>query len=355
VNDLQCSQLWLVEAVRDGRVVGQERASFERHRSSCTACAQASQAAHSMREQLRALPAGLPDAFTLRRQRRGLLQAFDASLVTAPITRARPRARRIVPAVAFTILAAVGGWRFWRMPEAPSWVEVVAASGATWSEQKANGTDRITLHDGHFQLSIRRPVPTNRVLIALPDGEIEDLGTVLEVWTAGDRTRRVAVKSGAVVLRLRDAPERRLQAGQSWDRASSSEPSPRAPSRSPSERSSVSAEGELDSSNSQASPRPSAPALRAATPRPLGRTRASEKGALRAAERVRQQRSDVAPAPISATAGGEDAAYLRVLQDFQAGRRDGARSAVKEYLAEYPQGFRRLEVLRIQAELAASQ
>lgn len=320
-----CSQLWLVEAIRDGRVVGDERASFERHRSSCVVCTAAAQAAQAEREQLAELPTGLPDTFSLRRQRRALLQAFDASLVRAPIGRASHRGRLIACSAAFAITVGLGVWLFWRTPGTASWVQVVAGSGAKWSEQKTSDVDRITLRRGRFQLSIRRPSPTNRVQIALPDGEIEDLGTVLEVWTDGVRTQRVAVTSGAVVLRLHDAPDLRLRAGQVWDRATLPETTPEA-------------SAQLE--------RPSFPAGDHAAPHvPIALPR-------RVASPLRAASSPTgAHAPDNA--GVEDAAYLRLLADFQAGRQDDARTAAREYLAAFPHGFRRLEVARMAAELGA--
>ena len=351
MNGPKCSRLWLIEAIRDGRVIGDERASFERHQTSCVACTQASQAAHSAREKLSELPAGLPDTFTLRRQRRGLLQAFNASLVSAPIIGASHHGRLFLSVVAFAVSAALGVWLFWRPTGASSWVHVVAGSGASWSEQKTSGIDRVTLHSGRFQLSIRRPSPKSRVLIALPDGEIEDLGTVLEVWTDGARTRHVAVKSGAVVLRLRDAPERRLRTGESWDRANALEPTQQPLSPSQSERASLPVEDQLDSSDlSAAPPKQLATPVRAASAHHGARPAPSERK-IQVAGAVEVEQRPSKAAPTADGAGAEDAAYLLLLNEFEAGRRADARVAAKAYLAKYPHGFRHLEVLRIETEL----
>lgn len=47
------------------------------------------------------------------------------------------------------------------------------------------------------------------------------------------------------------------------------------------------------------------------------------------------------------SAAAEDAAYLGVLSLLRQGRTDDARSAARKYLADFPQGFRRVEMERV--------
>ena len=340
MNRSQCPQLWLVEAIRDGRVVGAERAVFEKHRSICRACAEYSEAARALQNRLSELPSGLPDAFTIRRQRRELLRTLDASLVGAT-SRHRTHAVRVAILAAAAAGALAFSYLHRRPAVPPSWVEVVAGPGAAWSEEKTNVVDRVALLNGRFHLSIRRPSPSSRVLLTLPDGEIEDLGTVLDVWTEGERTRHVGVQSGEIIMRLRGLPEVRLDAGDEWDRPSSVE-----------HESPPHAELTPDANGThEASPR-----LIAAQPNQPAKGRDLKPHAVsaRSGNLLAQTRQEPQPPPEARSApdaAAEDVAYLRVLDLFEAGRRDDARGAVREYLAQYPRGFRHLEVLGIERRL----
>ena len=42
----------------------------------------------------------------------------------------------------------------------------------------------------------------SRLLVILPDGELEDIGTTFTVSAADDQTNRVVVKEGSVLLRV---------------------------------------------------------------------------------------------------------------------------------------------------------
>jgi hypothetical protein len=72
---------------------------------------------------------------------------------------------------------------------------------------------------GHFQLNIHRLSPDSEVTIALPDGEIKDVGTELTVWIDGTRTSQISVERGNVIVRMVGLPELRPGAGEHWERA----------------------------------------------------------------------------------------------------------------------------------------
>jgi len=330
-----CSQSWLVEAIRDGRVIGAERSSFERHLSACAECAELSTKARAAREGLKDLPSGLPDVFTLRRQRRDLLRALD-DFVTARAPRRAPRFAALTAARAVAMLAGLGVWHWGRPRAIVSWVDVEAGRGAAWSERTTSALDRITLLDGRFRLMIHRPSPVSRVLLTLPDGEIEDLGTVLEVRIENHQTMHVAVQSGQIVLRLRGFSDVHLRAGEHWDLRPAVDQEPRSRYE----------QGPAPKKGLETQPS----VLDTAHGRPVGVTSRAAGGGTSstvASAAVARQ-----PANSPTDRASEDAAYLRVLELLESRHDDEALAATKQYLARYPRGFRRLEALAVKQRLA---
>ena len=323
MNESNCSQSWLVAAVRDGRVTGAERASFERHVAGCDSCRERSRSMHASLEKLQQLPAGLPDAFTLRRERRALLQAFDSSLLASSGLASRWRLGLWFAVASGVLLAAA--LLLHSSAQRASWVEVAAGPNASWSEKRTGNRDDLSLRNGRFHLGIRRPSAASRVTIALPDGEIEDLGTELVVWVDGDRTSYVAVDRGSVVLRLHGLPQTTLSAGEHWERPSDvAKPVPTSPT------SHADADRRVDESPT----RPTAQQY-AKPPKKAGTV----------AEPTIAQRPVVDPG--AAQMASEDVDYLRVLELLGAGQRDEARAAANQYLNKYPRGLRRLEALGV--------
>src|SRR5258708_33162720 len=97
--------------MRDGRLSGAERASFERHVTKCSACAREVNALEGLADALRASPQRAPDELHVRRERTRLLAAFDRGLVTPE---RRGTSRRIGSAVAVAVLGA-GLLVLWRV------------------------------------------------------------------------------------------------------------------------------------------------------------------------------------------------------------------------------------------------
>src|SRR5579872_1343931 len=103
MTNRHCPRQWEVEAVRDRRVAGPERQSFEAHLSRCRVCREHADDLETYAKKLKELPSGLPDAFTLRRQRLELLEQVNSSLVAPP----RPSRRASALILAGIFVAAV--------------------------------------------------------------------------------------------------------------------------------------------------------------------------------------------------------------------------------------------------------
>src|SRR5688500_17612150 len=80
VVNASCPRLFEVEALRDGRLTGVERASFERHLGTCVDCSREADALDNLGRALRERAPSAPDELHVRRERTRLLAAFDGSL-----------------------------------------------------------------------------------------------------------------------------------------------------------------------------------------------------------------------------------------------------------------------------------
>ena len=80
MTPVACPRLFEVEALRDGRLVGAELKSFERHLATCGDCAREAALCERLAQALRANALGSADELRVRRERTRLLSAFDRSL-----------------------------------------------------------------------------------------------------------------------------------------------------------------------------------------------------------------------------------------------------------------------------------
>jgi hypothetical protein len=333
VKKRRCSRSWLAEAVRDGRVKGQERDAFERHAMTCPECADEAGALEELGLSLRELPALRPDSLSSRRQRQQLMADIDA----ASMRRATSDASR--RSAAWWMLGAAAGVaavlllgprlrdRFFRAPPAGS-EEVVEARpepGARWSQTSVEDFYRVHLDDGALWLRIHRPRASSKIVIEVPDGEIEDFGTVLTVRVTGGRTIGVVVDEGDVALRLRGASNVHVRAGESWSAPDEFVPASPAPAIA----------GGVEQ------PRPVAAS--ASHPRNARPTRV-----LVADDTVGAHVAAAATSPVEIDAGNaEDSAYVEVLDLLRAGKISAARAAARDYLQRFPNGFRRIEIMDV--------
>ena len=322
-----CARTWEIAAVRDGRLSGHDSGSLARHLESCATCAAEQTELAELADSLRGLPRPSLDDLAARRIRQRVLMDHNAWLLrqhqpAPPRTHARP----LLAATVVLALSAAGAWVLLgrrdtanRAHVTTPRVDIVASAGARFRQTTSPHTIVVTLDDGELHLAIRRDDPNDRVTIALPDGQIEDRGTVLDVSVASRQTQRLSVERGSVVLTLRASAPLTLGAGESWRR----EPEPVA---------------RAAASSSATQP---APVARHERPVSSSRAHAGANGV----EPGPAPAADAAEAERAAKA--EDDAYLRIVELAGAGRVQEARAAAKDYLVRFPNGFRRLEVLNI--------
>lgn len=367
-----CPRLFEVEALRDGRLTGAEVARFQSHVRTCSACAQEMQAIAALGDALRATtPAHEADQLHVRRERTRLLAAFDASLMPAPKSGRSQLGLGAVAGLALVALVAFVASLLRPAPPVASArdaVNVQAATTAKWTRRAENQLETITLETGTLSIRVDHQLPHRRLLVRLPDGELEDIGTTFSVTAAAGQTTQVTVQDGSVILRLRNVPALTLRAGDSWVPATAPEPSATA------------------ASQPSALPAPpthsakSAPAV--AEPAPSNSAREAfeaAKAAQSSADSAAAGRPDPAAdfrAAMSALTNGdnaraaglfaaflaqhprdsrtEDAAYLRVLALQRAGNTSAMNQAATEYLKRYPHGFRHAEVEPLSRPLPAA-
>jgi hypothetical protein len=360
-----CPRLCQAEAMRDGRLAGAERASFERHAAGCPACAREVQELDDLAQAVRGGPAedeaAGGDELHAQRERTRLIAAFDRMLV-AP-ERRWPATRLLLPAAVVALVA--GGFALWRVraPEpARAAVAVVEADrNAAWSSVQGVGNrEEITLRRGSLRIRVdhrsRSPSGTSQLLVVLPDGELEDIGTTFIVTAEDGRTTRVAVEEGSVVLRLRGQPPITVGAGGSWTRQvagvpagpdpalPAALPAPRAPDRPP-----ASAAARRHPGRRLALVAPVAPVVPVAPAAPVAPDPARDFRAALATLTAGEHRAAAAAfaaflARHPRDARAEDAGYLRVIALQRCGASVEMRAAAQEYLRRHPAGFRHAEV-----------
>jgi len=352
-----CARLFEAEAMRDGRLTGDQLTSFARHTTGCAACRREVQAFEALADVLRVEAGGGAPADELHhlRERTRLIAAFDATLV-AP-DRRRPAWRwGWGAAAALVLMAAAGAVLRGRGPDGPKTgpipAVIVQASAATaWTKSSEGARDRIVLERGDLWIRVDHSRQETRLVVALPDGELEDTGTTFTVSAAEGRTTRVAVQEGSVSLRLTGRPAVTIGGGQTWRAAPSPSvlPVPATTARvpAPAER--------RPRDPLHASPAPITLARRDAAPTAAAVPAAGESNAavdFRAAVAV----LDGGDNREAAAAFGrflmkhahdpraEDAAYLRVVALRRAGAAEEARRFAQTYLQLFPRGFRRTEI-----------
>jgi ferric-dicitrate binding protein FerR (iron transport regulator) len=342
-----CPRLFEAEAMRDGRLTGAERARFERHVTACPACSREVRALEALAESLRASPHddAQADELRVRRERTRLLATFDATLI-APERRWTARHRLLWPAAVAVLVAGIfvlqRARRSAEQPPHPSSAVVHADSTAVWSEGTDGDRQSVVLERGALWIHVDHSSGEGRLVVVLPDGELEDIGTTFTVSAEDGHTTRVAVQEGHVVLRLRGQPSVTIGPGDAWvpeTRPAASAWASAAPPAEPAQRALLApvAQGTLPSSA------PFASAL-APEPDPSVDFRAATAGL------------NVGDYPQAAAAfasflekhprdrHAEDAAYLRVIALQRCGDSGATKEAALEYLRRYPNGFRKAEV-----------
>ena len=345
MTPVACPRLFEAEAMRDGRLAGAALASFARHTTICRSCQREVQALEALAEALRARRPGDARVDELHglRERTRLVAAFDNALV-APRRRSNAMRRAFWPATAAIIASAIFLWHARSGPDvepAPT-VIVHAGAAAVWSKHPEEGHDKIVLERGDLWIRVDHARRQSALIVALPDGELEDTGTTFTVSAAGGRTTRVAVEEGSVLLRIHGRPPVAIGRAESWAPALPAPASP-APGRSE-------AIGPPHRGRATA---PAAPARRASPAAPVAPPYEADPALdFRAAVAVLDSGANREAAAAFARfvakhardARAEDAAYLRVIALQRCGADDEMRRAAQDYLRLYPAGFRHAEM-----------
>ena len=336
----QCQRKWQVEAVRDGRLRGKDRDSALRHRATCAECGREDRRLVALRRDISCLPELARDPMTARRSRQRLIAALNRSILEPPSSES---SLRTAFALALAIAAIVfGGFAIGHKVTQTSAtealgsvVEVRAEAGARWSERSSREVDQVNLWAGAAAFTVH-PHKLRRLVIQLPDGEVEDIGTVFEIRVSEQHTRRISVSQGRISVRLRGRPAFTLGAGEAW------EPESAAPK-----------DTETQSLPVRASATPSSAPSLAAVTTASGVASRSSKVAVRPRALVgREKGSKLASAlepqmQNSSLDDAEDDAYLQILKSLNRQSYVEVRALAKDYLLRFPNGFRRVEVLNI--------
>jgi hypothetical protein len=324
--ETRCPRSWEIEAARDGRLGAEAQALLALHVARCTSCALEAQALESLAGRLRTISEVPADDVSVRRLKWRVLHAIDRDRSGASAS-ARGRWLALGGAACLGVFSVVGAVRF-RGASGGSdpTLEVAAEPGARWGTRTEGDMKRIDLETGTLRIRIARHPGDRMVVVGLPDGEIDDIGTTFSVTVAGDRTRRVGVEQGRVVLRLRGRADEELATGESWSLPASAE----------GDRIAVAPSLEVPEV---------APEIRREAPAPGPSTKRSPRPAATAR---------AAPSVAVDAGNGEDLAYLHVLKLLRAGDVASARAAAGDYMREFPAGFRAPELRRLLEEWAPS-
>jgi anti-sigma factor ChrR (cupin superfamily) len=338
---LGCPHRWQVEAAHDGRLDAPALARHHEHVARCVACSHERQSLIALGQRLREQPEAI-DELSLRRLRQVILERASAQMAEVQLTSSWHwrwsslwSRRWHVGALAAGLVACSIAWllvgaRTGTIHEDDAaWVAVRGREhGSHWTRHRVGDLERIALGEGYFRVTVRRKSDDPRVIVDVPDGEIEDIGTVFEVDVGSTQTNRIVVQEGNVVFRPRGTQALFLSAGQQWTR----------PSARPTKDQPLAKEKTTDPSLEEAPKRTRVHHHWLGTHQP-GHTRPARSD-------VDREPPSAGP-PSAASAGpasGEDAAYLHVVALLREGRDYEARLAAFRYLEQFPHGFRRSEI-----------
>lgn len=343
-----CPRLFEAEAMRDGRLAGAERASFVRHTTACATCRREVDALEALGGALRAAPRDDERADELRRlrERTRLVAAFDRSLV-APGRGASVMRRWLWPAVGAAMIAgAIIVVRALSGPhvEPAASVVVHAAAGAVWSKHPDGHREKLVLEQGELWIHVDHGRGATALVVALPDGELEDTGTTFTVTARDGRTTHVGVEEGSVLLRIRGRPPVQIRRAETW---AAEPPAPAAPFANAPAVTRALRRAQVARTAPPPAARQSpaaAPAMAPGDTDPAIDFRAAvavlDAGANREAAAAFAHFLAAHPRDPRA----EDAAYLQIIALQRAGAGEEMRRAADDYLRRYPAGFRRGEV-----------
>jgi ferric-dicitrate binding protein FerR (iron transport regulator) len=379
-----CPKATLVEALRDGRLGAQERASMERHLASCAECAELARTLDRIGDALRApLPTATP--LEHQRARAGLLER--ASAVDLQPAGVRSFAKPMMAmAMAAAVLLAIGlGWiggratapeartlTAHRMPRPPHLAapetSIKPSNDARFERTREGAVEVVTLATGALDVTVRPLAQGERFVVRTGDAEIDVRGTAFRVEADRGKIRGVVVAQGTVEVRYAGFSAV-IPAGGSWKAsadaptsapkpaetaspsAAPSAPPPVAPAPTPrvivarnTPRPEAAPPAPEPSSAAPAPPPPPAPRGLS----PASRAFASAMQALDRGDYEAGAKELGAFASAHADdARADDAEFLHAIALQRAGRTAEAAAAAQRYLAGRPNGAHRAEARRI--------
>jgi FecR protein len=332
----RCQRSAQVEALFDQRLDQPTTHEVEQHVAQCDSCRELLAGLGLLRKALRE-PAGAPNAFAMKRLRRETLDRAQGAPPSPAGRRSIVRVTAALVALA-TIVSAIAGILFWVLSPPAAEVTVMAAPGASFSREEVGSTEIVRLTDGAFEFDVHSH--ERRLLVMVPDGEIEDIGTRFRVVVQNGATSEISVSEGQVEYRKEGAAPLRLIAGMTY------RPVPAEGERQTAADAVLAPQGVAASANT--SPVAAVPATASANEakqrgviaRPALSGAPNTSTAARSASAEPPAASQKAPPGLTA----EDVAYMRVVHLMRAGHTAKARAAAQQYLADFPAGLRRGEM-----------
>jgi hypothetical protein len=216
---------------------------------------------------------------------------------------------------------------------------VIDAEHARWSRVDDGAMTTVRLEDGDARFHVEHAGPARRLVVLVPDGELEDVGTTFFVRVRDGHTLEVRVDEGRVAFRHGSDPSVLLTAGQRWtahDPVAVGSPPPIKAPEMPVDvpRPTASSPARTPTSVSR---HPAEPPIERELRDAVAALDGGDPG--RAAAKLREI---IARYPDDARA--EDAAYLLVIALQRASDGEGARAAARDYLRRFPDGFRRAAI-----------
>lgn len=374
---MSCSETRAVEALYDGRLPPEEGEALRLHLVTCAVCSNEAARFERLSSNLAALPEPEPSKERVDAGRRRLLDSARR-LGQKPSIPVGRMAGFALAACAAVMAASFGLERAKLRSHEPVAGQAAAAAselvltltptaGTTWSRASSTRAETVHLADGELGVEVSRHGSGRRLLITLPDGELEDVGTVFSVEVHAGKTRAVSVSQGRVALRLRGRRELLLSAGESFHApdeeaaraASTPAPSTSDPSTPAASEPAPNASGTNANGTSASATHPAANTRSSSRPTSTNdEAHACPSAALfqdgvQAFKRGEYTTAATLLDRFSSACGrgshGEDAAYLRMVALARAGRRADARAQAAAYLSAFPNGFRRKEAEKLVA------
>jgi TolA-binding protein len=368
---LRCTRAWQAEAVEDGRLAHADVASFERHATTCSACAGELRALALLREVGVALPAQTSSDLERRRLRGELLRRANELALLAQRRRwPRITAAAGMACAAAAVLVALA------LPVAPTQrapvvqpasavptFRITSSPGAEWQMLERSATLRLRARHGRLELGVDTLRAGQRFLVELPDGQVEVKGTRFSIDVADGRTREVRVHEGRVALRLRGHAPRMLRAGDAWSGEPAETPAAGATApagkatAAPVRAAAATAAAAPAREAVQRAPLPPAvesPQHAQTPPPPVGHPRRAGSGfgaAMSAFSAGDYGRAEPLFVAFERDHPGdprvEDALFLRAVAHSRRGDLAASRAVAREYLERYPRGLRSVEAQRL--------